>query len=184
MLSFFKTTGKPGAGKETSFHAEIAERERELGDRSTDMTRAETIVEELDEVRLTFENSLACSEVFNSKLMPRIQDKRDKGYCLSVLVQACRERGILPESCKISGIELKQEQIVGVVADITMGKRGQEDICVKIFRQYQDADREKIKKVSGTVLCKSVALPLGYPRRSTIAQCGGSIFRIPTCCPS
>ena len=59
--------GKIRSSREgSSFHAMITALESRGGSINTTATEAETIVEELDEVRLTLGNSLTCSEVSNS----------------------------------------------------------------------------------------------------------------------
>lgn len=95
--------------------------------------------------------------------MSRIEDKREKSDCLRVLTDVCRKYVILPESCKISGVELGEERKFGGVADVWMGKHTQGNVCVKVFRQYKDADQEKFKEVGRTPLSKSVALPWIIP---------------------
>ena len=91
--------------------------------------------------------------------MSRIQDKGEEDYCLRVLAEVCRERVILPESCKISNVERGAERKFGGVADVWMGKYMQKEVCVKVFRQYEDADQQKLKEVGKTPLREGVALP-------------------------
>ena len=95
--------------------------------------------------------------------MPGIQDKGEKVRCIRVLAEVYRKHVILPRSYIVSDVEQVGNWKSGRVADIWTGRVGQDDICIKAFRQYGDANQEAFKGVGRTSFGKYAPLILIVP---------------------
>ena len=73
-----------------------------------------------------------------------------RNSCLHTLSEICREEIILPESYIVSDVVLGEAWKSGGASTIWTGKRGQEDVCIKVFRQHAAEPQKRIKKVGGT----------------------------------
>ena len=79
--------------------------------------------------------------------------------CLSILSRVCHDKVILPKSCVVPNVVLGERWKIGGVSDIFTGKHEQTDVCIKVFRQHEDAIEAKIKAVGSTPPYGSVVSP-------------------------
>jgi hypothetical protein len=104
-----------------------------------------------------------------------IQDKKVLDDCLSILSRVCHDEVILPKSCVASNVVLRERWKIGGVSDIFTGKLEQTDVCIKVFRQHEEAVETKIKAVGSTPPCGTVVSPwviIGVlPTRGTMEVC-------------
>ena len=92
-------------------------------------------------------------------MIPKLRDGKEKDLCLRILARVFLEHDILPESCIEPEVVPGKKWKIGGIADIFKGRLGQEDVCIKVFRQREDVDHRRIKGVGRTWLWKNVALP-------------------------
>ena len=116
------------------------------------------LVETLDKVQIIHGNPRALSQAFNLQLMPKVNDKAARESCLRFLSELCRDNVILPESYIVSNVSTEKRWKTGGAADVWTGKLGQEDVCIKVFRQHPSQQQEKIKGVGAISFCESVGL--------------------------
>ena len=79
--------------------------------------------------------------------MQTINDNAVRSDYLRVLSEICRKNVILPESYVVSNISQAEKWKIGGAADVWTGKLEEEDVCIKVFRQHQTQQQEKIKGV-------------------------------------
>ena len=124
---------------------------------SVNIVEPKALVETLDKVRITREYSLETPQALNLQLAQKVNDRAARESCLRVLSEVCRDHVILPESYVISNVSAEKRWKTGGAADVWTGKLGQEDVCIKVFRQHPSQQQEKIKGVGAISFCESVA---------------------------
>lgn len=81
--------------------------------------------------------------------MQEIKDEGVQNSCLNILSGICREHVILPRSCIIFDILVREERWkTSGVADIHTGRLGRTNVCIKVFRPHEEHKQVKIKAVS------------------------------------
>ena len=126
--------------------------------RSAIIPEPRALVETLDKVQIIHGNPRACSQAFDLQLVPKINDKTARESCLRFLSELCRDNVTLPESYILSNVSAEKRWKTGGAADVWTGKLGQEDVCIKVFRQHPSQQQEKIKGVGAISFCESVGL--------------------------
>ena len=152
---------EPNEERRTFLHTRITE--AQPSDGWANIAEAKALVETLDKVQLTHENPSACSEGFDLQLVERVTDKAVRDHCLRILSEICCENVILPESYVISNVSLRKKWKCGGVADIWTGKLEEEDVCIKVFRQHEPRQQERIKGVGKFSFWESVTSFQSFP---------------------
>ena len=82
---------------------------------------------------------------------------------MDILSEACYKNVILPKSYIVSDVVQEKKWKISGDADIFTGKRGQTDVCIKVFRKHEDATQGNIKGVGRFSSCKTIISSFGVP---------------------